>query len=169
MKTTIMLLVSLCFLFSNANTQIKLKPYYDYQFGFETGVGGVGERNIYFIGAQAGTFYRINNHQFGARIAGFIRGFLYDRDDFTTINVYYGFAFASKTVSISPQLGGGYYNRYQTIRNNWHKYNLEVAVEIAFTKSGNGIYIRPFYTWNPNNNYLGITAGGRFGYAWKNK
>lgn len=170
MKSFVILFAVLYLLFSNANAQgMKLKPYYDYQFGFETGFGGTSEKNASLLfGIQAGTFYRISNHQFGARIAKF-SGILLNRDNCMTINAYYGFMFASKSISISPQFGGGYLERYDKIRNNWHKYNLEVALEFALTKKGNGIYIRPFYTWNPRHTYLGITAGGRFGYAWFKK
>lgn len=168
MKTTIILIANLCLLFSNVNAQMKLKPYYDYQFGFETGFGGAGEKNVPFLfGVQAGTFFRISNHQFGVRIANFSRGTLFNRDNCMTINGYYGFTFASKIVNISPQFGAGSFKNNTFISNKWHQYNLEAALEFAFTKSGNGAYIRPFYTWNPYHNYLGITAGGRFGYAWK--
>lgn len=171
MKSFVIVFATFYLLFSNANAQgMKLKPYYDYQFGFETGFGGAGEKNVPFLfGIQAGTFYRISNHQFGARIASFSRGLMFDRDNCMTINAYYGFTFASKMISISPQFGGGYLERFDDIRNNWHKYNLEIALEFALTKNGNGGYIRPFYTWNPRHTYLGITLGGRFGYAWFKK
>lgn len=165
-KTTFILIASACFVCSTINAQMKFKPYYDYQFGFETGFGGAGEKNVPFLfGVQAGTFFRISNHQFGARIANFSRGTLFNRDYCQTINAFYGFTFASKIVHISPQVGIGHFKNTTFIRNKWHQYNLEAALELAFTKSGNGAYIRPFYTWNPYHNYLGITVGGRFGYA----
>jgi len=168
MKAGILFILIQCWAFFSCAQGASLKPYYDYQFGIETGFGGAGEKNVPFLfGVQGGFFGRIENHQFGARGTLFSRGTLFNRDEILTVNVYYGLVFSTKSFSIAPQFGGGYLNTYTKIRNEWHRYNFEVALDIAFTKLGNGMYVRPFYCWNPHHTYLGITLGGRFGDAWK--
>lgn len=171
MKTRLILTVTLFFLCLHVNSQgLKVKPYYDRQFGIETGLGGAGEKNVPFLfGVQFGSFYRIKNHQFGVRLSRYSRLKIYYNEECLTANAFYGFVFSSHVVSITPQVGVGYFRNEEIPRSAWSNYNLEAALEFACTKVGNGLYIRPFCIWNRYHTFLGLTLGGRFGYAWNKK
>lgn len=167
------LIVACTYFTSFSHSQkMAVKPFYKYQIGLENSLGGTFEKNIKYLynvqfGLQVGSFFRVSNHQIGIRYSYFTRPNGIFTFDFTqTINVYYGFTFATKAISLSPQFGGGNYQSNDGIANNWRKYNLEYAIQIAFTGRGNGFYIRPFHNWSPQRSYIGITFGGIFGYAW---
>lgn len=152
-------------------TQISVEPHYRYQIGFELGLGGAGERNVPFLfGAQLGTFYRVSNHQFGARFSHYSvspKFSIFGQNKLhQTINAFYGFTIASKLTSVSLQLGGGYFESERIVTNNWHRYNIETSVQFTFTSKGAGLTFRPFYCWNPHQQYLGFSLGVLFGHSW---
>ena len=142
--TRVILIGAIQFVFQICNAQkFELKPYNDYQIGFETSLGGAGERNLPFMfGFSAGTFFRIQNHQFGARFSAFeeIELFLYDKSEYQTINAYYGYMYSTKSVNFGLQIGGGHFKNENYLNSNeWHNYNLEASIYLSITKIGNVI------------------------------
>ena len=171
MKKVLSLIIIYCFSFTNSYAQnILNRTFHRYQWGIETSLGGAGEKREPFMwGISGGLFFRLQNHQFGARLAYYQEssGIFHTYSLSQTINFYYGYLISTKTVNIGFQVGGGHYQNENNYRNNkWHNYNLEGSLYFSLTKVGNGMHIRPFYMWNPQHQYLGINIGGTFGCAW---
>ncbi len=170
MKTVLLTIILGIYISFNALSQI-MKPFYDYQIGFETSLGGAGENHVPFMfGISGGAFYRIKNHQFGARYSNFseIGVFLNNASEYQTINAYYRYLYSNQFTTIGIQLGGGHFkNEDYRHSNHWHNYNLEASVYFSLTKLGNGMHIRPFFAWNPHHQFIGFNLGGTFGGAWR--
>lgn len=164
------LLISAIYFFLFYSLQAQNLPYHKYQIGIEGGIGDNSAPETGFpFGSSIGGFFRFENHTIGVRRDYYsILEIFQTANYYQFINLYYGFTYEKKNVSVSPQLGiGNFETNYFFPAYYYHGASVEISLDLTTHIRGNGIGVRPFFNYNNKVNYFGAIIHLTLGWAWK--